>query len=135
MTNVSNHQQGMIDGIKLWGETCGSQGDCSECPIGSVRGSGTTCQEFAKHFPAKMLSLLTEMHNKGITYYEEYCMRFPMCAQPVETLSRMACRKAIFEGYISCEGGDCVKCWNERYAGDVTVKEEEKDAVAGLTSL
>lgn len=115
-----SYNQGMVDGIELWGTVCGKQSNCEQCPIGSIRGTNVTCQDFAKQFPAKMLSILKEMNEGQITYFEEYCTRFPECNMEIESLSQCACRKAIFEGYIGCEGGDCVACWNENYVGDVT---------------
>jgi hypothetical protein len=116
----NSHQQGMIDAIKLWGTVCGQQGNCETCPIGSLRGANVTCQDFAKQFPAKMLSILKEMNEGEINYYQEYCTRFPECNLPVEVLAECACRKAIFEGYCDCEGGDCKACWEETYIADVT---------------
>lgn len=116
----NSYQQGLIDGIQLWGAACSRQGQCDNCPIGSIRGTGVTCQEFAKEFPAKMVSILTEMSKGELSYYEEYCTRFPMCNMTVEILSKAVCRKAVFEGYINCEGGDCVACWKEKYVSDVT---------------
>lgn len=120
MSNQKSYKQGQIDALELWGKTCGKQGNCESCPIGSLRGANVSCQDFAKQFPAKMLSILTEMNEEEITYYQEYCMRFPECNLDAEDLAELACRKAVFEGYVGCEGGDCLACWNERYMGDVT---------------
>lgn len=110
----------MIDGLQLWGTVCGQQSNCQNCPIGSIRGTNVTCQDFAAEFPAKMLSILTEMKDEGISFFNEYSTRFPECNLDVETLSQVACRKAVFEGYTACPGGDCVACWKEKYTGDVT---------------
>lgn len=133
-----SHQQGMIDGIELWGRVCGKQGNCDGCPIGSIRGTNVTCQDFAKQFPAKMLSILKEMDKGELTYYEEYCTRFPECNLSVDVLSLAMCRKAVFEGFVDCPHADdeeaCLKCWQEVYQGDVTeVSSEEEDT--GLTSI
>lgn len=125
------YNQGKIDGIKLWGEACGRQGNCSECPIGSIRGAGVTCQEFARQFPAKMLSIMTEMQEGQITYYEEYCTRFPNSAVPVEVLAQIACRKAVFEGYLDCKSEDCLRCWNEKYITDVTMDQSTGQPIGG----
>ena len=128
MANAKSHQQGMIDGLELWGRVCGQQGNCENCPIGTIRGAGVTCQDFARQFPAKMLSILREMDEEQVTYYKEYCMRFPDCNLPIEGLSLCACRKAIFEGYVGCESASdeaCMQCWNETYTGDVTEELEE----------
>ena len=125
------HQQGMIDGLELWGRVCG-RGVCEECPIGSIRGTNVTCQDFARQFPAKMLSILKEIDEGELTYYEEYCTRFPESNLPIEALAACTCRKVVFEGYLDCdkvndeaiETGDnveiCTECWKEKYVSDVT---------------
>jgi hypothetical protein len=121
----------MIDGISLWGRTCGKESNCDMCPIGSIRGTNVTCQDFAKQFPAKMLSILKEMDEEGLTYYDEYCTRFPECTLPVDVLALCTCRKAVFEGYLNCNVGEeivndeereeaCIRCWQEKYVADVT---------------
>lgn len=127
------YQQGVIDGISLWGRVCGFQGNCDVCPIGSVRGTGVTCQDFAKQFPAKMASILKEMDEGQLTYYQEFCTRFPNCELPIETLALTTCRKNVFEGVIDCpmldaedDGEACIKCWKEAYVADVT---EESDSL------
>lgn len=128
-----NYTKGMVDGIKLWGETCGRQGSCDKCPIGIIRGTGVTCQDFARQFPQKMLSLLSEIHDGEISYYQEFCMRFPESNMTVKQLADCVCRRTAFEGYVECEGGDCVSCWKETYIGDVTPEaggEEGADGVA-----
>lgn len=138
MADSKSYNQGMIDGIKLWGETCGRQGTCENCPIGSIRGTNVTCQDFAKQFPAKMLSILKEMKEGTLTYYEEYCTRFPECNLTVEELAACTCRKAVFEGYLGCEKADdqsaCEMCWKETYSSDVTVVDDE-DVSGGLTNI
>lgn len=122
------YQQGVIDGIALWGRTCGSQGNCDVCPIGSIRGTGVTCQDFAKQFPAKMASILKEMDEGQLTYYAEYCMRFPSCQLNVDTLALTVCRKTAFEGKVDCEKMDdddaCKACWLEPYQSDVSEEPE-----------
>lgn len=123
---MKDYGQGLVDGIQLWGTVCGRQGACEECPIGSLRGAGVSCQDFARQFPAKMLSILKEMNEGEITFYEEYCTRFQSCNLPVEVLAKAACRKAIFEGYLDCEGGDCEACWKERYIADITMERTEE---------
>lgn len=112
--------QGQIDAIKLWGDVCGQQANCQDCPIGTIRGTGVTCQEFASKFPSKMLSLLKEMNGEDVSYFKEFCIRFPECNMPVEDLAQCICRKVAFEGYSGCDGGDCTSCWLESYKGDVT---------------
>lgn len=121
MSSSNSYQQGRIDGIKLWGEACAKEGSCERCPIGIIRGTGITCQEFARKYPAKMISLLQEMNNNRISFYEEFCIRFPNSNITVEELADCACRKVVFEGYLSCKGGDCVECWQEDFTGDITI--------------
>lgn len=131
-----SYQQGMIDGLHLWGETCGRQGVCENCPIGSIRGTNVTCQDFARQFPAKMLSILKEMNEGQITFYEEFCLRFPNTNLSVEDLATVSCRKLMFEGYVDCpyteDSDKCLACWNEQYNGDVTEFPEDN---SGLTSI
>lgn len=122
--NKKSYMQGKVDALQLWGRVCGGQGSCEDCPIGNIRGTNVTCQDFAKQFPQKMLSILTEMDNKEITYYQEYCMRFPDANMDIETLSACLCRKAVFEGYLACDRAEipdaCLECWKQKYVGDVT---------------
>ena len=132
--------KGMTEGIRLWGSVCGRQGICEECPIGSLRGAGVSCQDFARQFPGKMLSILQEMDQGELTYYEEFCTRFGSCNLPVEVLAKVTCRKAVFEGYLECEGGDCEACWKERYISDATISQDtgvdtEPSGNIGLTSI
>ncbi len=121
----NSYLKGMTDGLQLWGTVCGRQGNCEVCPIGSLRGANVSCQDFARQFPEKMLSILKEMNEGNISFYEEYCMRFPECNLSIEDIAVCACRKAIFEGYVGCENAngqdECVRCWNEKYEGDVTM--------------
>lgn len=126
MANESNSKvNNMKEALALWGRVCGRQGACDICPVGAIRGTNITCQEFAQKFPDKFLSLLQEMDAKedGYTYYNEYCVRFPECNQPIENVAQMACRLALFEGGLSCPFGDnadCVACWNTPYVGDIS---------------
>lgn len=126
------YNQGVIDGIALWGRACGGQGNCEVCPIGSIRGTGVTCQEFAKQFPAKMVSILKEMDEGQLTYYEEFCLRFPSCQLDVDTLAMTACRKNVFEGKVDCtrmdEEGACRECWMRPYVSDVSETDEESES-------
>lgn len=117
---IKSYEQGKQDGIELYGRVCASQSSCADCMVGQLRGEGLTCQEFMKQFPGKMVSLLTELDSKEYTFFDEYVTRFPNCGLSVKDLSDIVCRKAIFEGVVSCEGGDCEACWNEIYSGDVT---------------
>lgn len=126
----SSYNKGIEDGLALWGRVCGRQGACESCPVGAMRGANVTCQDFARQFPEKMVSLLQEMDKKGSTFYEEYCTRFPECNIPIEDLAHVACRKVLFEGFIFCEKTDdmsaCIACWNEKYKGDITVTDMDE---------
>lgn len=139
MSDSKSYKQGMIDGIELWGTVCGKQGNCDTCPIGSIRGTNVTCQDFARQFPAKMLSILSEMNEGELTYYEEYCTRFPECNLTVEELAACTCRKAVFEGYLMCESAEdssaCESCWKEVYTSDVTMIKDDAEDGSGLTSI
>ena len=119
------YEQGMQDAIELYGRVCSSQGSCPDCLIGQLKGEGVACQEFMRKFPGKMISLLTEMDSDKYTYYNEYITRFPNCTLDLKTLSEVACRKSLFEGYIACDGSkSCEECWNEVYEGDITMVDE-----------
>lgn len=125
MENKKSYQQGVIDGIRLWGEVCGGQGNCETCPVGAVRGAGLTCQDFATKYPGKMVSILQEMKGQNHTFYNEYCVRFPECNLDIETLAKAACRKVVFEGYCACQDTNCQECWGMPYTQDVTQVEEQ----------
>lgn len=122
---ANGNESGMLEAIQLWGRTCGRQGACDICPVGAIRGANVTCQEFAEKFPEKFLSILQEMDaDEGTySYYSEFCLRFPECQHPIENVAKMACRRAIFEGDLTCpygDNGDCVACWAAAYEGDVS---------------
>lgn len=127
-----SYEQGRIDAIELYGRVCSSQSSCEDCVVSQLKGDSISCQEFMSRFPSKMLSLLTEMDSKEYTYYNEYITRFPNCNLTLEALADIACRKAIFEGYISCEGGDCKTCWKEQYTGDITEDDDINDSEEDL---
>ena len=115
-----SYEQGKQDGLELYGRVCSTQSSCSECMIGQLRGESISCQEFMKQFPGKMVSLLTEMDSAEYTYFDEYVTRFPNCNLSLTDLADIVCRKAIFEGFVSCNGGDCKDCWSMKYTGDIT---------------
>lgn len=129
MVNSGTYESGMIDALSMWGRVCGNEGGCADCPISVVRGTGITCQEFAKKAPEKMLSLLQELDGKEPTYFSEYNLRFPNAQIPLEDLAGLTCRKVCFEGYFGCHDYNdvdkCIKCWQEHYTGDVTVDQDE----------
>lgn len=126
--NKKTYENGLVDAMRMWGNVCGSEGGCPNCPIYAVRGTGMTCQEFAKKSPEKMISLLQELDKQPVTYFSEYNLRFPNAQLDLEAVASTICRKACFEGYFGCDGFDdterCKKCWMEDYTGDVTVEEE-----------
>lgn len=107
----------MSDILKAYGEVC-SVRDCEHCLIGVERGD-LSCAEFLLKFPERATALINQMQNQDVTYYNEFRRRFPSCTISSEILAECACRKAIFEGYLDCENGDCLACWNERYTGDI----------------
>lgn len=131
-----NLMPGMIKAAEMYGTVCSSR-NCEDCAVGIVKGSGLTCAEFAKQFPKKFVSLLWDESQDGLTYAEEYQTRFPESDVNLEMLIAMGmCRKAIFEGDISCEIAseeNCKQCWTTRYITDtevdMTVQEEEDSGV------
>ena len=124
-----SYRAGMADGLKLWGEVCQKEVSCSACPIGQMKGLNVSCQEFASKFPMKMISILEEIKNNGTTYYEEFCARFPEMDLIEEDLAELACRKAVFEGYVDCNKSpeECLAWWKEKYIGDRTVSEDDDE--------
>lgn len=130
MINSGTYESGMIDALSMWGRVCGNEGGCITCPISAVRGTGLTCQEFARKSPDKMLSLLQELDGRKPSYFSEYNLRFPNAQIPLEDLAKVICRKGCFEGYYGCDDYEdiekCKKCWLEPYTGDVTVEEESQ---------
>ena len=125
---MKTYNEGAQDTISMWGRVCGSVGSCDECPIGALRGDEITCQEFAAKFPQKMLSILKELDRNDVTYYQEFCMRFPHQSLPLAVVASCVCRKLVFEGYLQCEDaevdGACEECWKETYTGDSTMDVE-----------
>lgn len=109
----SDFVRGVKEGLRLYGSAC-SQNECSECPLGGVVGAGN-CNEVMRDFPEKAAEALIPLLQKPLSYYNVYCMRFPKTDMGVEDLSESVCRKIIFDGDDSCEGGDCEACWRETY--------------------
>lgn len=130
-----SYEQGKQDGLELYGRVCASQANCEECMIGQLRGESVTCQEFMKQFPSKMTSMLTEMDSAEFTYFNEYVTRFPNCNLSLEDLADVVCRKAIFEGFVRCKGGDCKICWSEKYVGDVTMNSNECEVCSNCGAI
>ena len=133
-----SYRAGMADGLKLWGEVCQKEVSCSACPIGQMKGLNVSCQEFASKFPMKMISILEEIKNNGTTYYEEFCARFPEMDLIEEDLAELACRKAVFEGYLACDRAEipdaCLECWKQKYVGDVT-ETDSADSQQGVAYI
>ena len=119
------YEQGKQDGLELYGRVCCKHSSCQDCMIGALRGDEITCQEFMSKFPSKMVSLLTEMDSQEYTYYDEFVTRFPNCGMTVDELSKISCRKAIYEGYVDCDDTECKECWLQPFEGDVTVSNED----------
>lgn len=127
----ATYMEGLQDGISLFGSVCSKEANCDECPVSLIKNTNMTCQQFAADYPQKMLSILMELNNKDVSFFDEYCIRFPSCNLSVDLLSKVACRKAVFEGYCGCggeqEGLNCKNCWLEKYIGDVTEFGEEDE--------
>lgn len=114
------YEKGMVDAVKIWAETCGGM-SCEECSIGIVRGADVTCQEFAKKFPEKFITLLREQHEGGNTFAQEFALRFPESGLTAEELVSVGmCRKLIFNGDATCEepSTKCEACWKSIYGAD-----------------
>lgn len=117
------YTKGYVNALKEFGEVCSSN-SCESCAIASLRGSELSCQEFMKKFPEKFASMLEFMQDKEQTFLNEFRTRFPDCELEDKDIPDTLCRKMVFEGYVDCEGGDCVACWEEPYTGvDAPVEE------------
>ena len=128
------YEDGLADGVKLWGEACSRMGNCGDCPLGDLRGDKTTCAEFCKQFPKKSVSALKSALDADYTYYDEYLTRFPNCDTDVETLANNVCRQFVFGGFanFTCDKDVvenpslCVDCWLHKYEMDVEPTETEE---------
>jgi len=112
------YEQGLIDMSKAYGRACGSCDSCEQCNVGIVKGEGISCPEFAQKFPKKFVSLILDQTSDGISYYQEYLIRFPRVELSVDELVSLGmCRKAIFDGNAECNrpSSDCKGCWLEKY--------------------
>lgn len=124
------YEKGMVDAIERFGKFCGSKSNCEGCRINLIKGSEMSCTEFANKFPQKFVSIMLDEVNKGISYIEEYHLRFPECDLDAEDMASLGiCRRAMFEGYLDCEKPEslCRDCWEERYHGDKTEEEGEEN--------
>lgn len=128
---MEKYMEGMVRGAEVWGAVC-SVRDCDSCAIGIARGDEIECAEFARQFPKKFISLLLDEANCGISYAQEFVSRFPANGMSAEDLVDLGmCRKAIFEGDISCDEYDseesCLSCWRERFFDDIEEDEEDEE--------
>ena len=111
------YEQGLQDGLEMYGRVCTKIGNCNECPIGAVRGSAdVSCQEVLAKFPAKAVSLLSEEDGKDYTYINEFHTRLPQSNLSDEDIIASLCCFDLFglETPDSCHQ-DCEACWNKRY--------------------
>lgn len=123
MEKKYTYTQGMIDMAKIFGTVCDTCVSCDKCNVGIVKGADLSCMEFARQFPKKFVSLLVDQYQEGLSYFDEYILRFPQSTMDVDTLVELGiCRKAIFEGYLECEllSSECKRCWLETYEQDVS---------------
>lgn len=114
------YEQGAHDVVQAWAEICGA-GNCEECPVYVVTDAGVDCAEFARKFPAKFAALMLESAGGGVSYAQEYALRFPQSGFTSEELASLGiCRKMIFSGVVDCDrdASECKGCWEERYEGD-----------------
>lgn len=120
-----SYEQGLQDGLAMFGRVCSAQSSCEDCIVATLRGDGMTCQEFMLKFPGKMSSILQEMDHEVYTYFNEFVTRFPHCGRNIEDVANFVCRRAIFEGYAGCSGEECVACWSQQYVQDETEEDSE----------
>ena len=125
---AETYEQGVVDGLRLYGDACARQGDCASCPIGALADAGVSCRDLLRQSPEKVAGLLNEMVGHELTFYEEYCLRFPETGMSVEELGEFVCRRVVFEGVASCQGGDCKACWSKPYELAEAPAEEEVTA-------
>ena len=131
----------MVDVIRLYGEICTSVGSCDNCLVNEAAGE-LSCAEFAKLQPNLFLNALKRMKDENYSYYNEFCNRMTNCELSVEDLADTICRKVAFQGYVDCEGGDCVACWNKKYDGDIddteapqNIEQKQQVSLDSLSSL
>lgn len=110
--------RGYAKALREYGTVCGSQANCSECPIGRQLAEGIDCTEYMRKFPEQFANILSTINKRPLTYFEVYCLRFPVNRMGLTDTAEMLCRKAIFEGTAQCDSGDCRACWNEPYDGE-----------------
>ena len=132
MNNTLTYEQGMIDAINLWGQVCGQRADCENCVVNQVRGE-LSCFELAEKCPDKMIRALIDTINLPHTYYNEYCYRFPESKFSLQLIATIMCRKAIFQGDVSCDldvkyhPEICQQCWETEYLSDIDIEDTQVD--------
>lgn len=110
----SEYLAGMRDGIKDYATVCARYGSCEDCPVSEQLG-GMSCDEAMQTAPERVINAVRDVVGTPVTYAEVYYSRFPFCKVDLGDLSENMCRKYAFNGDTSCEGGDCRKCWLEKY--------------------
>ena len=114
------YDEGFVDGVSAYINVCSKHPDCAGCPLADEFAGDTTCETFIQRNPKRAASLLKQDLHKVHTYFAEYRLRFPHSDITLENMAESACRKAIFNGDMTCSGGDCAACWNEEYFSDAT---------------
>lgn len=120
------YEDGMIDMATMFGTVCESKSVCEECSVGVMKGE-LSCQEFAKKYPKKFASLIKDQFEHGITYADEFNIRFPKNPITAKDLAELGiCRRALFEGYLNCDkpSSFCKDCWESLYVEDEDFSEE-----------
>lgn len=116
---TKTYADGFKDGISAYSEVCAKFPECDGCPIAKEIPINSTCEEFIRNNKDRVASLVAQALEMEHSYFAEYKMRFPHCTLTVEQIADGACRKALFNGDLSCSGGDCVACWKEGYYSDL----------------
>lgn len=112
-----------MEDFTLYARACSSQGDCTGCPMATVKAVDVSCMDFVKQFPEKAYAVCKKMLEEPHTYYNEYCNRFPQSGLSMPEVALAFCRKAMFDGSFECNTNDeisCTRCWNEPYQGEFT---------------
>lgn len=125
MDNSKTYNEGLKDGLALYGRVCATEGNCQTCAIGIIKGDDITCAEFLKQFPNKALSILRDKDEKGYSYMDEFFVRNPECALSREEVADSFCCEEMFniqgntcpmtKGANGEEVPDCSKCWGVHF--------------------
>lgn len=117
-TNSKTYEEGFADGVSSYIEFCTKHPDCMGCSMLNEFDGDTTCEEFILKNKVRAASIILQSSGTH-SYFAEYRLRFPHSNIRLEDMAESACRKAIFNGDMSCTGGDCLSCWNEQYSSDI----------------